>query len=65
MTRRGQRLAVLFMLAGIALNYPLLSLLGADGRIAGVPVLYAYLFSVWAIVIASVAVGVERRGREG
>lgn len=40
----------LFLLAFVALNYPLLSLF-ADGWVFGLPLLYAYLFLVWLVLI--------------
>ncbi len=51
----GQRLAALMVVAALLLNYPLLSLFSVEGAIFGIPVLYAYLFSVWAVVIALMA----------
>src|SRR5689334_16084139 len=59
---KGQRLVALFLLGVLLLNYPLLNLFASDGRILGVPVLYAYVFSAWALVIALMALVVEKRG---
>jgi hypothetical protein len=59
---KGQRLVALFLLGVLLLNYPLLNLFASDGRILGIPVLYAYVFSAWALLIALMALVVEKRG---
>jgi hypothetical protein len=56
----GQRLAAIFLLGCILLNYPILSLFSRPGGIAGIPLLYAYLFGAWAALIGLMAVAVER-----
>lgn len=58
--RRGQRLIALAGLGGLLLNYPLLSLFNTTRTIGGLPLLYAYLFVVWALLIGLLAVVVER-----
>ena len=58
---KGQRLVALFLLGFLLLNYPLLILFSGPGRILGVPVLYAYVFAVWALLIALMALVVEER----
>lgn len=58
---QAQRLAALFILGWLLFSYPLLSLFNTGGTVAGVPVLYAYLFGVWAGLIALMVVIVERR----
>ena len=59
---RGARLACLFMLGVLLFNYPLLALFNVQGRIFGVPVLYAYIFLAWGLLIALVALVMERDG---
>ena len=59
---KGQRLIALFLLGCLLLNYPLLHLFSGQGEILGVPVLYAYLFAVWALLIGLIALVVERPG---
>jgi len=59
---KGQRLVALFLLGGLLLNYPLLDLFARGGEIFGIPVLYVYVFSVWALLIALMAIIVETRG---
>jgi hypothetical protein len=59
---RAARLAFLFLLGVLLFNYPLLALFNVPGRVLGVPVLYAYLFAAWGLLIALVAVVMERGG---
>jgi len=61
MDRRGQRLAAVSVFGALVLNYPLMTLASSGGTLLGVPVLYLYLFAVWAVLIGIMAVVVERR----
>ncbi len=56
----GQRLAAIFMMGCVLLNYPILSLFGRAAAIAGIPLLYAYVFGAWAVLIALMALVAER-----
>ncbi len=56
----GQRLAAIFMMGAILLNYPILFLFTLSGAIAGIPLLYAYLFGVWTLLIGLMALVIER-----
>ena len=58
---KGQRLVALFLLGLLLLNYPLLNLFANANRILGIPLLYAYVFAVWALLIGLMALVVERR----
>jgi hypothetical protein len=58
---KGQRLVALFLVGGLLLNYPLLDLFARGGEVLGIPVLYVYVFGVWAFVIALMALVVEKR----
>lgn len=58
---KGQRLAALFFLGCLLFNYPLLSLFAGQEEIFGVPLLYAYVFTVWALLIGLMALTVEKR----
>ena len=58
---RAQRFTYLFIVGVLAFNYPLLSLFDVPRRIFGVPLLYVYIFVVWALLI--VLVGVTARSR--
>jgi hypothetical protein len=59
-SRTGQRLVGLFLLGCLFFNYPLLSLFNVRATLLGVPLLYAYLFAAWALLIALAALVVER-----
>lgn len=60
--RKGERLVALALLGFLLFNYPLLSLFSSEDRLLGVPLLYAYLFTSWAVVIALVALVIRRSG---
>jgi hypothetical protein len=57
---QAQRLVALFMLGCLLFSYPLLSLFNVGGTVAGIPVLYAYLFGAWIVLIALMILVVER-----
>jgi hypothetical protein len=57
---KGQRLAALAVLGWLLLTQPLLSIVDHPARIFGVPVLYAWIFGVWMLLIVLMAVIVER-----
>ena len=59
---KGPRLVALFLLGLLLFNYPLLSLFERSGEILGVPLLYAYVFTVWAVLIALMALVIEKSG---
>jgi hypothetical protein len=52
--RVTDKLALLFALGAIALNFPVLAIFNRSATLAGIPVLYVCLFAVWLAVIASV-----------
>ena len=56
----GQRLVAIFLAGFVLLDYPILSLFSRSRAIAGVPLLYAYVFSTWALLIALMALAIER-----
>lgn len=56
---KGQRFAALSMLGMLLFNYPILTLFNVSGTLFGVPVLYAYIFIAWALLIASMALLAE------
>ena len=58
---KGQRLAALFLLGLLLFNYPLLTLFAGSLRVFGIPVLYFYVFAVWALLIGLMALVVEKR----
>ena len=55
------RLVALFALGVVLFNYPLLALFDVAASVLGVPVLYAYIFGAWALLIVLFAFIVERR----
>jgi hypothetical protein len=58
---RGQRFVALCMLGVLLFNYPFLALFNVSGTVFGVPVLYAYIFSAWTVLIALMAFVAESR----
>ena len=62
---KGQRLVALFLLGVLLLNYPLLDLFAGSGQVLGIPVLYVYVFAVWALLIGLMALVVETRKDPG
>ena len=60
--RKGQRLVACCMLGMVLFNFPVLALFNVSGTLLGVPVLYAYIFIAWAVVIALMARVVESGG---
>ena len=58
--RRGQRLAALFALGVLLFNYPMLALFNVHATVLGIPLLYAYLFGAWALLVALVALVTKR-----
>ena len=60
-SRKRQQLVGLFLLGCLLFNYPLITLFDRPVFVLGVPLLYAYLFGAWALIIALVAVIAERR----
>ena len=59
-SRRGQRLVGLFLLGCLLFNYPMLALFNTHATVFGIPLLYAYLFGAWALLVALVAVVMRR-----
>ena len=57
---RGQRFVALCMLGMLLFNFPILALFNVSGTVLGVPVLYAYIFVAWAILIALMALVANR-----
>ncbi len=56
----GERTIGIFLLGLVLLFPPFLTVFNRPAMIAGVPVLYLYLFVAWGLVIALIAVVVER-----
>ena len=58
---KTQRLAALFALGAVLFNYPLLALYNRAVMVAGVPLLYLYVFLAWALLITLLALVVEKK----
>jgi hypothetical protein len=58
---RSQRLIALCMLGCVLFNFPILALFNVPSTLFGVPLLYAYIFLAWALLIALMAWVVEKR----
>jgi hypothetical protein len=58
---KGERLIALCMLGCVLFNFPILALFNVSGSVFGVPVLYAYIFIAWALLIGLMAWVVEKR----
>lgn len=52
--RKTRRMAGVFLLGWVLLNYPILSLFNLPSLWGGIPLLYAFVFSVWLLIIALV-----------
>ena len=59
---KGQRLVALFVFGCLLFNYPVQSLFNVASGFLGVPVLYAYIFVAWALLVALMAIVVESKG---
>ena len=58
---KGQRLIALCLLGFLLFNYPILALFNLPTAVLGIPVLYAWIFCAWAVLIALMAWVVEKR----
>jgi hypothetical protein len=54
------RLVGLFLLGYLLFNYPLISLFNLKQLVFGIPLLYAYIFGVWLLLIVLVAIIASR-----
>jgi hypothetical protein len=57
----AQRLFAVFLLGCVLFNYPLLALFNRSAELFGIPLLYAYVFVAWALLIGLMAWVIERR----
>lgn len=58
--RQTERLIGILAIGLVVLNYPLLSLFSKVKLLFGIPVLYFYIFAVWALFILCVALILEK-----
>jgi hypothetical protein len=59
----GQRLVAVFLAGALLFNYPVLSLFDRPELAFGFPLLYVYVFAVWAVLIGLIAWIAERGSR--
>jgi len=59
-TVNSARLVALFLIGTLLFNYPILALFDRAATAFGIPVLYVYIFCAWALLIALLALVVER-----
>jgi hypothetical protein len=53
-SKQNKRLIALFFLGYLLFNYPLMALFNLPEVVWGIPLLYAYLFGVWVLLIVLV-----------
>ena len=58
-----ERLGALFLLGALLVSPPLLAVFGGDLFLAGIPMLFLYLFAAWALLVGLLALVMET-GRE-
>lgn len=58
----GQRLVAAFLAGYVLFNYPVLALFDRPAEVGGIPVLFVYIFLVWAGLIGVLAWISEKRG---
>ena len=57
---KEQRFVAICMLGIVLFNFPVLALFNVGGAVLGIPVLYAYIFAAWALLIVLLALLAER-----
>ena len=53
---QSKRILFFFLMGYLLFNYPLVSLFDLPKVVWGIPLLYGYLFMVWAVLIALVGI---------
>ena len=54
-TKITKRLVALLLMGCVLLNFPILSLVNLEILIFGIPLLYVYIFCIWALIISLTA----------
>ena len=57
---KTQRLVAVFLLGLLLFNYPMLALFNRAAEAFGIPMVYAYIFCAWALIIGLLALVIER-----
>ena len=63
--RSNDRFIALVVIGVLALNYPLLSLFSEATLFLGIPILYFYLFLIWAAIIGLAAMIMGNKAKKG
>ena len=50
-SKKTRRLAGVFFLGWVLLNYPILALFNLPTSFGGIPLLYGYVFAAWVLII--------------
>ncbi len=54
MSSVGGKLVLLFVVGALLLSFPVLAIFNRPLMLGGIPILYLYLFGLWAVGIAAV-----------
>lgn len=57
----GERLALILLIGALLINFPIFAIFNQATPVAGIPILYLYLFGVWAAGILAVWLMARRR----
>ena len=58
----NQRLVSVFLLGCLLFTFPILAIFNSSRTtVFGIPILYAFLFGAWAVLIILMAIAVERK----
>lgn len=60
---KSAKLIILFVVAVVILNYPLLGIFDRRQLQNRLPMMYCYLFAVWALLVLLVGLAVQNRNR--
>jgi hypothetical protein len=59
-TNKAERLVAVFLLGVMLFNYPLLAVFNRAVEVMGIPLVYVYIVTAWGLLIAILALIVER-----
>ncbi len=60
---KSAKLIIIFVVAVLLLNYPIMGIFDKRELRYGIPMLYYYLFVVWALLIVLIGLAVQNRNR--
>lgn len=61
----SERCIILFFLGIVAINPPILMVFASQNQVFGIPVMFLYLFAVWAAIIVLAAFTTTGKGELG